>query len=86
MMETLTKWRTMVAACCKYNTYRRTGSRRALRDAEKLAHLVGETDTGASCPALFKGNPTLEREWASGKGAEFFYNWMVRHGRFEASA
>lgn len=86
MMETLTRWRTMIAACSKYKLYRRTGSHRALRDAEKLAHQVGEMDPESCCPTLFVGNPTLEREWASGKGPEFFYNWMVRKGRFEAHA
>lgn len=85
-MNALTRWQTMFAACCKYNVYRRTGSHRALREAEKLAHKVGEMDARNCCPALFAGKPALEREWASGKGPEFFYNWMVRKGRFEASA
>lgn len=85
-MNTFTRWRTTVAACRKYNQYRRTGDRRMLCEAERLAHKVGEMDADGICPAMFHGKPILEREWASGRGPEFLYNWLVRQGRFEAGA
>ena len=85
-MNTLIRWSNTIIACCKYRQYRRTGSLRALREAEMRARRIGEMDLKGNCPALFQGNSILEREWASGRGPEFFYNWMVRKGRFEASA
>lgn len=85
-MSAFIRWRNTIAARRKYDQYRRTGDQRTLREAEHLAHKVGEMDQEVRCPVLFQGNPILEREWASGRGPEFFYNWMVRKGRFEARA
>lgn len=70
-----------VAAAIKYNRYLDTGSLRCLRAAEQLAHKAGEMNTGNRIPFLFLGKPNLEREWASGKGNEFFYAWLVRRGK-----
>ncbi len=86
MMSAFIRWRNTIAACRKYDQYRRTSDHRTLREAEHLAHKVGEMDQEGRCPVLFHGKSALEREWASGRGSEFFYNWMVRKGRFEARA
>lgn len=85
-MSALHRWRNTFTACRKYAQYRRTGDRRLLREAEKLAHGVGEIDTEGRCPPMFKGKLPLEREWASGRGPAFFYAWMVSRGRFQAHA
>lgn len=85
-MSALLRWRNTFTACRKYAQYKRTGNPRILREAEKLAHKVGEMDTEGKCPAMFLGKSALEREWASGRGPAFFYAWMVHKGRFEARA
>lgn len=80
MMEKIRLFLKVLAACCKYNRYLDTGSHRRLKEAERLAHEAGEKDPGDCCPFLFLGRPNLERSWASGKGNEFFFNWLVRRG------
>lgn len=81
MMEKIRLFAKTFAAAVKYNRYLNTGSHRCLMAAERLAHRVGEMDAGNRVPLLFMGKPNLEREWASGKGNEFFFNWLVSHGR-----
>lgn len=80
MMEKIRLFLKVLAACCKYNRYLNTGSHRRLREAECLARKAGEMDVGNRCPFPFLGKPNLERSWASGKGNEFFFDWLVRRG------
>lgn len=79
-MEKIRLFWKVLATCCKYNHYLNTGSHRCLAAAERMAHKVGEMDAGNRVPVLFLGKPNLEREWASGKGNEFFFNWLVSRG------
>lgn len=65
----------VVLAWMLYQRYLDTADAATLIRAQQLAREVGEANE--ICPWLFRGNKSLEREWALGRGEGYFLQYCL---------